>query len=347
MKRAEIIDSFVKLGELFRLLGSETEWPGFDSGLTEEEYLSLQKLINREQVYNPWFTKESVLKALNSLADMLQRTVLESFAANYPETSHPKRVAIIMAGNIPMVSFHDFLCVVLSGHTALCKLSSDDKRLLPAFIDVLQRWRPEFSKVIECHHGPVKNMEAVIATGSDNSTTYFEQYFGHYPHIFRKNRTSVAILSGDETPEELTLLGEDMFCFFGLGCRNVSRIFIPKGFELKRLFEAIVGYGAIVNHHKYANNYDYNRTVYMMNQIPFLDNNFCLLKEDESLFSPLSVFFYSTYEKMEDVTAYLSTHAGSIQTVVGRNYVPFGQAQCPSITDFADGIDTMKWLSDL
>lgn len=342
-----MIDSFVKLGELFRLLSEETEWPGFDSGLTEDEYLSLQKLINKEQIYNPWFTKESVLFALNSLAGMLKRNVLEDFASHYSVTTSPKRVAIIMAGNIPMVSFHDLLCVVLSGHTAVCKLSSDDQRLLPAFIVVLQRWNPGFSSVIECRPGPVRNMEAVIATGSDNSVTYFEQYFGRYPHIFRKNRTSVAVLSGDETQEELKLLGEDMFRFFGLGCRNVSRIFIPKNFELNRLFEAIVDYGSIVNHHKYANNYDYNRTVYMMNRIPFLENNFCLFKEDESLFSPLSVFFYSRYDAREEVETFLKMHSESIQTVVGHNYEPFGKAQCPGISDFADGVDTMSWLTSL
>ena len=347
MKRADIIDGFVKLGELFRLLSEDAEWPGFGSGLTEDEYASLHVLINKENIHNPWFTKESVQFALSSLAAMLERQTLENFAAAYPEAKTPKRVAIIMAGNIPLVSFHDFLCVLLSGHIAVCKLSSDDPRLLPAFISVLQHWQPEFTTIIECKPGPVKHMEAVIATGSDNSVTYFEQYFGQYPHIFRRNRTSVAVLTGNETPDELKGLGEDMFRFFGLGCRNVSRLFVPKGFELNRLFEAIISYGAIVNHHKYANNYDYNRTVFMMNQIPFLDNNFCILKEDDALFSPLSVFYYSFYERKQEVEEYLSAHSASIQAVVGRDYLPFGTAQCPTINDFADGIDTMKWLSEL
>lgn len=329
------------------MLSEEAEWPGFVCGLTEEEYRSLQVMINKEHIYNPWFTKESVLFALNSLSGMLAQDNLEKFTALYTETSHPKRVAIIMAGNIPLVSFHDLLCVLLSGHVALCKLSSDDQRLLPAFISVLIGWNPGFASRIEYRPGPLKNIEAVIATGSDNSATYFEQYFGQYPHIFRKNRTSVAVLSGSETKEELKLLGEDMFRYFGLGCRNVSRLFIPKGFDLNRLFEGIVEYGAVVNHHKYANNYDYNRTVYMMNKIPFLDNNFCLLKEDEGLFSPLSVFFYSYYDSPGEVDVFLADHKDSIQAVVGKGYLAFGEAQCPTITDFADGIDTMEWLSKL
>ena len=344
MKKEQLTDLFGKLGELFRALAQDAEWPGFEIGLTADEYRQFRELIARDNVHNPWFTKDSVRFALNSLADMLKPTVLKPFADRYPVTTRPKRVAIIMAGNIPMVAFHDVMCVLLSGHIAVCKLSSNDKHLFPAVVNVLQKWNPEFAGRIECHLGPVKEMDAVIATGSDNSVNYFEQYFGKYPHIFRRNRTSVAVLDGSESREDLEQMGSDLFRYFGLGCRNVSKIFIPREFNTDRLFEAIVGYGEIVNHHKYANNYDYNRTIYMMNSIPFLDNNFCIFKEDEGLFSPLSVFFYQRYDKKEEVTQFLETHKDSIQTVVGSGFQPLGKAQLPAIDDFADGIDTMDWL---
>lgn len=347
MKKETIITLLHRLGELFNALGQQKSWAGFETALTEEEYTSLQALINKEHVHNPWFTKDSVLSALRSLSEMLKPESLGPFAARYDETSHPKRVAIIMAGNIPLVGFHDLMCVLLSGHVAVCKLSSSDLRLLPAVVDVLRKWEPEIAAKIVLSPGPVKEIDAVIATGSDNSANYFESYFGKYPHIFRRNRTSVAVLDGSETPEQLTALGSDLFRYFGLGCRNVSKILIPKDFNTDRLFEAIVGFGDVVNHHKYANNYDYNRTVYLMNSIPFLDNNFCLLREDDGLFSPLSVFFVQRYDDPSEVTAFIDTHKEDIQTIVGNAYLPFGKAQEPAIDDYADGIDTMEWLVGL
>lgn len=337
----------MKLGDLFRALGNERSWNGFESGLTADEYASLEQLIGKVNIYNPWFTKDSVLFALRSLGAMLERDTLGPFANRYGTTAHPKRIAIIMAGNIPLVGFHDLMCVLLSGHKAVCKLSSSDAHLLPAFLGVLKQWNPEISEELEWTTGPIKHIDAVIATGSDNSANYFEQYFGKYPHIFRRNRTSVAVLNGNETPEELVALGEDLFRYFGLGCRNVSKLFVPRDFNLDRIFEGIVNQGAVVNHHKYANNYDYNRTIYMMNSVPFLDNNFCILREDDGLFSPLSVFFVQRYDQMNEVTAYLKEHADVIQTVVGEGFHAFGQAQQPAIDDFADGIDTLAWLVEL
>lgn len=336
-----------KLGDLFGALGEERTWNGFGTGLTEEEYTQLQQLIGKVHIYNPWFTKDSVLTALRSLSEMLREDSLAPFAAKYGETASPKRVAIIMAGNLPLVGFHDLMCVLLSGHTAVCKLSSSDANLLPAFIEVLKQWDPEVASRIEWTVGPIRNIDAVIATGSDNSAGYFEQYFGKYPHLFRRNRTSVAVLSGSESPEELKGLGADMFRYFGLGCRNVSKLFVPEDFNLDRVFEAIVGEGAVINHHKYANNYDYNRTIYLMNSVPFLDNNFCMLREDEGLFSPLSVFFVQRYATLAEVDVFLAAHKDEIQTVVGSGYQPIGKAQEPAIDDFADGIDTLQWLLGL
>jgi hypothetical protein len=344
VKKEQSIQILRRLGDLFAALGQEQPWSGYGTGLTEEEYSGLQQLIGKVNIYNPWFTKPSVLTALRSLGEMLKADSLLPFAEKYGETSLPKRVAIIMAGNLPLVGFHDLMCVLLSGHTAVCKLSSNDAHLLPAFTDVLKKWDPEVAGRIEWTVGPVKHIEAVIATGSDNSANYFEQYFGKYPHIFRRNRTSVAVLSGDETEEELQGLGADMFRYFGLGCRNVSKLFVPQDFDLNRVFEAIVGEGEIIHHHKYANNYDYNRTIYLMNSVPFLDNNFCMLKEDDGLFSPLSVFYVDRYASLSEVELFLLEHKDSIQTVVGSGYQPIGKAQEPAIDDYADGIDTMEWL---
>lgn len=344
MEKEQSTDLLRKLGDLFAALGQEQPWNGFGTGLTEEEYTSLQQLIGKVHIYNPWFTKAAVLTALRSLSEMLRPESLLPFAAKYGVTDRAKRVAIIMAGNLPLVGFHDLMCVVLSGHNAVCKLSSNDAHLLPAFIEVLKKWNPEIAGRIEWTVAPVKHIDAVIATGSDNSANYFDQYFGRYPHLFRRNRTSVAVLTGNETAAELKGLGADMFRYFGLGCRNVSKIFVPQDFSVDRIFEAIVGEGPVINHHKYANNYDYNRTIYLMNSVPFLDNNFCMLKEDEGLFSPLSVFFVQRYTTLAEVDAFLAAHKDAIQTVVGSGYQPIGKAQEPAIDDFADGIDTMQWL---
>jgi len=248
--------------------------------------------------------------------------------------------------HLPLIP-KDFLSVLLSGNIAVCKLSSDDKTLLPALSEILIQFEPGLKERIIFSHGPIGKIDAVIATGSDNSTKYFEQYFGAYPHIFRTNRTSVAVLTGKETDEELKFLGNDIFQFFGLGCRNVSHLIIPDDYPIEKFFEAILEQGDIINHHKYANNYDYNRAVYLLNQHAILDNNFVLLKESEELFSPLAMLFYHRYGSMDEVYAYLKHHEEKIQCVIGKDFIPFGQAQCPSLDDYADGVDTMKFLEKL
>lgn len=336
-----------RTGKLFGLLSSESSWPGFASGVTEDEYNALTALINKEHIHNPWFTKESLKAALGSLAEMLDEAKLVSWTEKYAYADSPKNVLIVMAGNLPLVGFHDFICVLLSGHRAVCKLSSQDKHLLPAFVQVMCSMNPELQDRIRIALGPVKEIDAVIATGSDNSAGYFNEYFGKYPHIFRKNRTSVAVLDGTETDQELNALGKDMFQYFGLGCRNVTNIFLPEDFDKNRIFENIVSYGDIVNHHKYANNYDYNRTIYLMNKIPFLDNNFALFREDEQLFSPLSVIHLHPYSDRGNVDEFLAAHADAIQAVVGHTHIPFGKSQEPDLDDYADKIDTMKWLNAL
>ncbi len=252
-----------------------------------------------------------------------------------------------MAGNIPLVGFHDFLSVFLSGHIAVIKLSSDDKHLFPAVLNIMNSLNSGISECVEVVDGKLTGFDAVIATGSDNSALYFESYFGKYPNIIRKNRTSIAIINGKETKEELKKIGDDIFSYYGLGCRNISQILVPENFKLDDFFEAIYDYNGVINHNKYANNYDYNKAVYLMNLETFLDNGFVLLKEDDSLNSPLAVIFYKRYKNQHDIDAYLNENAGKIQVIIGKDYTGFGDGQSPTLTDYADGIDTMAFLNKL
>jgi hypothetical protein len=347
MKLKERIDILSKLKPIFENLTSENDWIGFELGITKDEYETLQNSIAQAKAHNQWFTKESIYEALTGLSKWLTVDQLESWTAAYPFAYQPKKVAIIMAGNIPLVGFHDLISVFLSGHMAIVKLSSNDKILLPAILNVLSAFNPDIKNWIDFTEEKLPEFDAVIATGSDNSALYFETYFGKYPNIIRKNRTSVAVLSGKETKEDLKLLGKDIFTYFGLGCRNVSKILIPDNYNLNHFFEAIYDFGEVIYHNKYANNYDYNKAVYLMNLVPILDNNFIILKEDEQLHSPLGVLFYQRFKNQEDIESYLLEHKDNIQVVIGENYTPFGQAQCPSLNDYADGIDTMKFLGEL
>ncbi|MDG1333481.1 MAG: acyl-CoA reductase [Crocinitomicaceae bacterium] len=347
MKQKEIVSGFAQLGKLMRALGNNEEWADFTVGVTESEYESLIGIINRQFSYNGWFTKENVRKALLNLGDQLTEENLTNWTSNYSFSENQKRIGIIMAGNIPLVGFHDFLCTLCSGNKAVCKLSSNDKTLLPALAAHLIEFCPSLKERIEFSGGKIGEMDGVIATGSDNSIKYFEQYFGKYPHIFRKNRTSVAVLDGTESKEDLNRLGEDIFSYFGLGCRNVSHLFVPQDFELSHFFEAIVPYGDIIHNNKYGNNYDYHRAVYLMNQIPLLDNNFVLLRESEDLFSPLAIIHFERYQDMNSVKEKLSDNEENIQVIVGNGFESFGSSQIPTLSDYADGVDVMKWLGSI
>lgn len=347
MEQKEIIAGFVQLGGLMRSIGNRAVWPGFESGLTEDEYQKLLTIVEKEQRYNGWFTRENVEQSILALGEQLTEDKLEAWAESYSFTKNPKRIAIIMAGNIPMVGFHDFLCVLVSGNIAICKLSSDDQRLLPAFIDHLLQFAPELKDRIEIISGKLENIDGVIATGSDNSTKYFEQYFGKYHHVFRGNRTSVAVLNGSESKEDLERLGEDVFSYFGLGCRNVTHLIIPTDFDLNRFFEGVYPYSDVINNNKYGNNYDYNKAVFLMNKHQLLDNNFVLLRESRELFSPLGMVYYHRYSSMKEVVQYIKEHEEKIQVVVGENGLDFGLAQHPGLSDYADNVDIMKWLNDL
>ena len=254
-----------------------------------------------------------------------------------------------VAGNIPLAGFHDLLSILVSGHALMAKLSSKDS-VLPTFLaDKLVEIEPKFAPAISLVPR-LRGFDAVIATGSDNSARYFQYYFGKYPHIIRKNRTSCAILEGTENDEELRLLGKDVFSYFGLGCRNVSKIFVPEDFDPVRLVNAWDVYVDIIHHHKYHNNYDYQKSILLVNKIPFYDSGFVILQENEKLVSPISVVYLQRYTNLDALTTHLDEIEEKVQCIVGKTRpanVPFGQAQEPELWDYADAVDTMKFLEEL
>jgi hypothetical protein len=347
VKKEEVIVAFHHLGNLMRIHGSKLPWPGFSCGVTEDEFLAVELVIERQVHHNGWFTEASVRNALLNLGNWLTEEQLTAWASKYEFTGNPKVVAVIMAGNIPLVGFHDFLCVLLSGNKVQCKQSSEDNKLLPLLVNNLLQFAPELKACISFSDRNLSGFDAVIATGSNNSLVNFESYFSKYPHLFRHNRTSIAVLDGTETKAELKALGEDILNYFGRGCRNVTHLLIPKDFDLNRFFESIVDLGEVINNKKYGNNYDYNKTIHLLNLESFLDNNFLLLKESEQLFSPLAMLHYHTYSTQEEIKSYLETHKDALQCVVGHDYLPLGTAQCPSLSDYADNVDTMMWLNGL
>ena len=327
--------------------GSNRPWDGFENGLTEEEHIAFNELIENVKHYNGWYSEDMVRKSLLNHGELLKKENLRDWMSNYTYCDSPKTVALIMAGNIPLVGFHDFICVLCSGNQVLAKLSSDDNKLLPALARFLFSFTPELEERVQFSEGKISGFDAVIATGSDSSAIYFEQYFSSYPHVFRKNRTSIAVLNGKETKGDIEQLGKDLFDYYGRGCRNVSHVLFPKGFNLNSFFEVIITMGAVINNKKYGNNYDYNKAVHLMNQENLLDNNFVLLKESKELFSPLGMIHYHFYEFKEEVESYINANKQKVQCIVGNEYMPFGQAQSPKLNDYADDVDTMKWLNQL
>jgi len=299
--------------------------------------------------HNGWFTQENVLFAIESWAAILQESAITSWLEDYDFTKvKPKTVAIIMAGNIPLVGFHDFLSVLLSGHSVIAKLSSNDQHLLPFIAKYLEYVHSEFKGTITFTQEKLENYDAVIATGSDNTARYFEYYFGNKPHIIRKNRNSIAILTGNETAEQLSSLGEDIFRYYGLGCRNVSKLFVPKSYDFDPFFNAMYAWREIINQAKYANNYDYNKAIYLMSLFDILENGFLMLKEDTNYASPISTVFYEQYNAIETLQEKLQHDKDRIQCIVSDTFsdksVPFGHTQKPLLNDYADGVNTIAFL---
>jgi len=344
------LSAFVQLGRAMRHLAESDQWPGFSCALTETEFSQLRSLFLDVKNRNGWFTEEAVAQAFRSWADALSEDSLAEWIAPYRgkiESVRPVTVAVICAGNIPIVGFHDILSILITGHKALIKLSSDDDVLIPALLHLLCRIEPAMESQIAYPTGKLEDFGAVIATGSNNTARYFHQYFSSYPHIIRKGRHSVAVLSGEETNEELNGLGHDIFDFYGLGCRSVSKIYVPRGYDLNHFFGGIFSFKEVVNHNKYANNYDYNKAVWLLNREELMENGFLILKEDLRIPSPTASLFYEYYDDLSSLYAQLDQVADSLQCIVSRDKIPFGKSQCPGLSDYADGVDTMAFLNGL
>jgi hypothetical protein len=338
MNLEERIRSFALLGKKLRDVFE------IRSGRYSEQFNSL---IDNQQKVNPWFTPENVRTALNAIANELTEDNLINWTNAYPDLKKkikPVKAGVIMAGNIPLAGFHDFLSVLISGNRLIAKTSSKDSELIVSVSQILCSINPGFTDLIEFAEGPLSNFDVVIATGSNNSSRYFEYYFGKYPNIIRRNRNSIAILEGNETDAELLDLGKDIFSYFGLGCRNVSKIYLPRGFDMSALKRNWDGFAGLISHTKYANNYDFNKAVYLVNKERFYDTGYLLLKEDKGLSSPVSVLHYEYYISQTAVKQELNQLSEKIQCIVARNYVPFGKAQSPKLWDYADGIDTIEFL---
>lgn len=341
--------AFVKLGQFlsqFKQDNCTKDQAVVNNDLFFEKFIDL---IHISQSHNGWYTPEQVFFSLQSWASSLTEDNLNKWLSNYDLSKvASKKVALILAGNIPLVGFHDFLSVLISGHNVLVKTSSNDQHLLPFLANYLIACEPQFENKITFVEGKLENFDAVIATGSNNTARYFEYYFRDKPSIIRKNRNSVAILNGKETKEELVALGEDIFRYFGLGCRNVSKLFVPKGYNFNSFFEAIFEYQDVIHYEKYANNYDYNKAVFLMSNFKLLDNGFLTLKEDPSYGSPISSIFYEYYENLNTLSTRLESENEQIQCIVSNNLtnnsIAFGTTQKPNLWDYADNADTISFL---
>jgi len=297
-------------------------------------------------VQNGWFTTDHIDEAATHIAmEYLDEAKLRAWLSSYKLPAQPRKVGIVMAGNIPLVGFHDFLCGFISGHNLLLKLSSKDTVLIAHLIKKLSEW--DEAVLNQVHTAEMlKGCEAYIATGTNNTARYFQQYFGKYPNIIRRNRTSVAVLDGSESGEELAALGKDIFTYFGLGCRNVTQLCVPEGYDFIPLLQTMEAYRSFGDHNKYRNNYDYHLALYLLNRVPYLDNGSLLLVQNDMPFSAVSVLHYRHYTDRAAILAEL--HASpDIQAVIGRGGIPFGTAQRPGLNDYADGVDTMAFLCGL
>lgn len=354
MKISERIEAFVNLGKFLKQFET-TESHQSNHPLNEAYYSEFSNLIEHAHIENAWFTPAHVRISIKGICSFLDKKKLEKWCKPYKiaEENTSKRVAVVMAGNIPMVGFHDMLSVLISGHQFIGKLSSKDNRLLNFITRLLIEINSEFKTLISFKQDRLngkQDFDAIIATGSNNSARYFEAYFSKYPHIIRRNRNSVALITGKESKEELKTLGLDVFLYFGLGCRNVSKLYVPENYDVTHILDAWQDYEALANHNKYANNHDYQRSLYLMNAIKHYDNGFLLMKEDIAIASPIAVLHYEHYKSIEQVNNHLKENSENIQCIVGQegeNLIPFGKAQEPELNDYADNVDTMAFLCQL
>lgn len=354
MNLSERIDALAKLGDFIKNRPARV----LDEHELDETVMTLENVVEKAHYNNGLFTIESIYLALDAIAEhLLDRAKLIAWAAQYPiaegntpsSTLHSK-VGLVMAGNIPLVGFHDVLCTFVAGKKAVIKLSDRDKFLLPYLLEKLAEFDPRCANYFE-YAEQLKGFDAVIATGGDNTSRYFEYYFAKYPHIIRKNRHSVAVLTGEESEDDLKELCVDIFRYFGLGCRSVSKLYLPQGYDFGNLLMALNRYSDIMFHDKYRNNYDYHLALLMLNRTPHRATDSVLLLENPSLHSRIASLHYGFYENIESLSASLAELKEQIQCVVGKQpiqgfeLVPFGQSQCPGLSDYPDGVDVMKFLT--
>ena len=335
----------------------------------KEEAIHDEELLKSAEAHNGWFTEESVIASLKSHGEMLSEESVGSWLERYGICDDmlegaSKRLGLITAGNLPLVGWHDILCGVVSGFNVAVKASRDDQILPRAVVGKLEELCPEFKGRVEFIDGKLGDVDAVIATGSANTTRYFEIYFGHIPHVFRSQRTGVAVLDGNETEKDLSGLGDDMFTHFGLGCRSTTKIFLPEGFDLDRCFAQWVKWGDLGNNNKYANNYDYHKAIWLLNGEDLIENGFLLVKKDAGWVSPVGTIFVEFYNDFKEVSSRIADYSDGIQVVTSRNgwsdfkedlklksssisQLEFGVAQCPRIDDYADGVDTISFLQNI
>jgi hypothetical protein len=359
MTSEDPIQTFSRLGIFLEQFSDPGKESGYTSPWLEELnnrfFRPLESEIQNSRIHNPWFTENNVRQALGSIGKSLRPEKLARWLEKYrlPGLSADmKTVAVIMAGNIPLVGFHDMLCVLLSGHNLLAKLSAKDERLPKIIAEITGYLNNDFEQRIRFADGVLKNFDAIIATGGNNTARYFEFYFGNSPHIIRKNRNSAAILDGSESIRELQCLSDDVFRYFGLGCRNVSKLYIPVDYDMGPLITAFESYRHYADHHQWANNYEYQRAVHLIDRVPHLDNGFVIMREETSPASPISVINYEKVETTADAIKIVRSQEDVLQCIVGKKglgegIVPFGRTQDPALDEYSDNIDTMEFLLNL
>ncbi|MFD1613657.1 acyl-CoA reductase [Gelatiniphilus marinus] len=346
------INAFVKLGEFISQFSTKVIQKKDNVEHNAIFFDGFKHQIKLAEEHNGWFTQENITFALQGWVDALTLQNLKKWLQPYNlDAVNPKKVAIIMAGNIPLVGFHDFISVLISGHRVLVKQSSNDKHLLPFLAKYLEYVENDFKNKIEFTEEKLTHFDAVIATGSNNTARYFEYYFKGKPSIIRNNRNSVAVLNGKETKEDLQQLAEDIFRYYGLGCRNVSKLFVPKNYNFDTFFEAIYHWHHIIEKAKYANNYDYNKAVYLMSEFDMLENGFFMIKEDASYTSPIATVFYEYYDDANQLKQKIKADANQIQCIVSNGFtsheIAFGKTQKPELWDYADNVDTIAFLLEI
>lgn len=346
------IEAFSKLGDFLSQFSTKGIEKKEDIPFNELFFDGFKHQIKLAQENNSWFTKDNILHSLENWSKSLNYNNLNNFTNSVNlNIINPKTVAIVMAGNIPLVGFHDFLSVLISGHSVLVKQSSSDKHLLPFLAKYLEYTEESFKGKITFTEDKLTNFDAVIATGSNNTARYFEYYFKEKPNIIRKNRNSVAVITGKETIEDFEKLSDDIFQYFGLGCRSVSKLYVPKDYDFELFFNGMYNKKEIINNAKYANNYDYNKAVYLMSEFDLLENGFLMIKEDESYSSPIATIFYEYFDNEIDLKIKLHEDREKIQCIVAKDFleneIAFGQTQHPKLTDYADGVNTLEFLSKL